>query len=64
VAALCGAIQLQFARLSEAVGAAPTCLLTGGDAGMLLPHLNVPVVHAPALILEGIDRVAREGASE
>lgn len=64
VAALCGAIQSQFVRLSEAVGAVPTCLLTGGDAGMLLPHLGVPAVHAPALILEGIDRVAREGASE
>lgn len=64
VAALCGAIQLQFGRLSEAVGAVPSCLLTGGDAGMLLPHLNVPALHAPALILEGIDRVAKEEASQ
>ena len=61
-AALCGAIQLQFDRLNEAAGVAPACLLTGGDAAMVLPHLSVPAEHVPGLILEGIDRVAREVA--
>lgn len=64
VAALCGAIQLQHARLAEAAGTtAPHCLLTGGDAGVLLPHLAVPTEHVPALVLEGIDCVTKEGVS-
>lgn len=63
VAALCGAIQLQHARLAAVSSKGPTCLLTGGDAERLLPHLTVPAQHVPALVLEGIDRVAREGVS-
>ena len=63
VAALCGAIQPQHARLSEAAGTAPHCLLTGGDAAMLLQHLTVPAELVPALVLEGIDRVTNEGRS-
>lgn len=63
VAALCGAIRQQHARLAKAAGAVPHCLLTGGDAGMLLPHLGVPAQLAPALVLEGMDRVAKEGES-
>jgi type III pantothenate kinase len=64
VAALCGAIQQQYARLAKAAGAVPRCLLTGGDAGMLLSHLTVPAEHVPALVLEGIDCVARESESQ
>jgi type III pantothenate kinase len=60
VAALCGAIQVQHARLAEQSGQIPQCLLTGGDALLLLPHLAMTVEHVPALILEGIDCVARE----
>lgn len=63
VAALCGAIEQQLARLAEAAGEVPLCLLTGGDAGMLLPHLTVPAEHVPALVLEGIDCIARERES-
>jgi type III pantothenate kinase len=63
VAALCGAIQQQHARLAAASGTMPRCLLTGGDAGMLLPHLTVNAEHVPALVLEGIERVAREAVS-
>jgi type III pantothenate kinase len=63
VAALCGAIQQQHARLAEAAKVAPYCLLTGGDAGMVLPHLGIPAEHVPALVLEGIDCVAREGGA-
>lgn len=62
VAALCGAIQQQHARLAEAAGTLPDCFVTGGDAEMLLPYLRVPAEHVPALVLEGIDCVAREGA--
>jgi type III pantothenate kinase len=63
VAALCGAIQLQHARLAETAGLMPHCILTGGDADKLLPHLAMAVEHAPALVLEGIDCVAREGTA-
>jgi len=59
VAALCGAIALQHARLAEVAGMAPRCLLTGGDAGEILPYLGMPGEHVPALGLEGIDGVAR-----
>jgi type III pantothenate kinase len=64
VAALCGAIQQQYARLDEKAGVTPHCLITGGDAEKLLPHLALSVEHAPALVLEGIDRVARESETE
>lgn len=64
VAALCGAIQQQHARLDELAGTAPTCLLTGGDADMVVQHLTVPAERVPALILEGINWVARAGASQ
>ena len=60
VAALCGAIQVQYARLAETASEKPLCLLTGGAAEMVLPHLAQPVEHVPALVLEGIDRVAKE----
>jgi type III pantothenate kinase len=63
VAALCGAIHLQHARLAEASGMTPHCILTGGDAEQVLPHLALSVEYVPALVLEGIDRVAREGKS-
>lgn len=59
VAALCGAIAQQHARLAEVAGATPRCLLTGGDAETVLSHLRVPAEHVPALVLEGIDCVAR-----
>ena len=63
VAALCGAIVQQHARLAEAAGTAPRCLLSGGDAERVLAHLRVPAEHVPALVLEGIDCVARGDVS-
>jgi len=64
VAALCGAIQVQHARLAERSGVMPHCYLTGGDAALLLPHLALSVEYAPTLVLEGIDRVAKEDEAE
>jgi len=61
VAALCGAIQQQHARLAEACHTTPICLLTGGDAESVLLHLSVPAEWVPSLILEGIDCVAKRG---
>lgn len=60
VAALGGAIEAQYKRLAAQGTGAPRCLVTGGDAGWLLPHLAVPAEHIPALMLEGIDCVARK----
>jgi type III pantothenate kinase len=64
VTALCGAIQLQHARLAEIAGCMPRCVLTGGDADRLMPHLTLEVEHAPALVLEGMERVTRENEAE
>ena len=61
VSALCGAIQKQHARLAEIAGVMPHCMLTGGDAAIVLPHLGLAAEMVPALVLEGIDCVAREG---
>lgn len=60
VAALCGAIQQQYARLSEMTGVKAHCLMTGGGVPMLLPHLSLTAEQAPALVLEGIELVSRE----
>lgn len=59
VAALCGAIQRQYAQLAAASVTEPCCLVTGGDAETILPHLAVPGRYIPALVLEGIDCVSR-----
>lgn len=65
VTALCGAIQLQYARLADIAGGVPRCLLTGGDADQLVPHLAALSVElAPALVLEGMERVAQEDEAE
>ncbi len=60
VAALCGAIQQQHARLSEVAGMQAHCLMTGGGASVLLPHLTLSVEQVPALVLEGVDIVSKE----
>jgi type III pantothenate kinase len=64
LAALTGAVQLQHERMASMTGEMPHCILTGGDAEKLLPHLSMDVEHAPALVLEGIDCVAREDTAE
>jgi type III pantothenate kinase len=60
VAALCGAIQQQYARLSEMAGMQAHCLMTGGGVPIVLPHLSLTVEQVPALVLEGIELVSRE----
>jgi type III pantothenate kinase len=60
-AALCGAVQAQYARLAtRCAGRAPRCLVTGGDAARLMPCLRMPAERVPALTLEGMARVSRE----
>ncbi|AAZ96414.1 Putative transcriptional acitvator, Baf [Thiobacillus denitrificans ATCC 25259] len=61
IAALCGAVEGQHVRLAAHEGISPACLITGGGAETLLPHLGVDAEHVPTLVLEGIERVARAG---
>lgn len=60
VAALCGAIRRQYDSLAGQAGVAPRCLLSGGDAEGIRPHLGLPAEIVPALVLEGIERVSAE----
>ncbi|MGV8990296.1 MAG: type III pantothenate kinase [Thiobacillus sp.] len=61
IAALCGAVQQQFVHLTEVAGKPPRVILTGGDAEALLPFLDLQVELVPLLVLEGMERVTREG---
>lgn len=58
VAAVCGAIRRQYDYLAAQAGVAPRCLVSGGDAARIRPYLDVPAEIVPALVLEGIERVA------
>ena len=58
---LCGAIE-RMARFLENTGqAAPRCVLSGGGAAQLAPHLNLEVKVVDNLVLEGLLTIAREG---
>lgn len=63
IAALCGAIQRQYVHLEREAGMPARCFLTGGDAGYVGPHLDFPIEMTPNLVLEGMERVTREGES-
>lgn len=58
--ATAGAITRMFAHVAAGEGA--TCLLSGGAAAALLPVLEVPWRAIDHLVLEGLVRVASEGA--
>lgn len=58
--ATAGAIARMFAHVGATPGA--TCLVTGGAAASLLPVLQVPWRAVEHLVLEGLLRVAAEGA--
>lgn len=49
-----GAIERMYAQLSAEPGA--LCLLTGGAAPSLVPHLKIPFVLVESLILDGLVR--------
>lgn len=63
VAALCGAIVQQYAQLVKQAGAVPHCILTGGAAAVIAPHLPFDVELAPVLVLEGMDLVTRKDSA-
>jgi len=47
-------------RLRAGIQSEPACLVSGGDAALLLPWLEVAHRHVPNLVLRGLARVARE----
>jgi len=58
--ALAGAVQTAWQRLLAADAQSPACILTGGDANWLANQLQIGVIIAPRLILEGLLTMARE----
>lgn len=64
VAALCGVVRQQYDLLAAQAGMTPRCLLSGGDAARLQPHLGLPAEVVPMLVLEGVARVAAEETTE
>ena len=59
VHALLGAIdRVQTGLARESGWHAPLCVLTGGEAGLLAPHLPAGWLHRPHYVLEGLARLA------
>jgi len=61
VLAMAGAISLMHARLSSLSAVRLRCLLTGGDAGVLMPLLQLDAECVPDLVLEGVLLAATVG---
>ncbi|MGL5987040.1 MAG: type III pantothenate kinase [Burkholderiales bacterium] len=60
VQALVGAVSRMAEEMRLLGFATKTCILSGGDAHLLRPHLNMKVVLVDNLVLEGLLRVVRE----
>jgi type III pantothenate kinase len=59
VNALCGAVERIARNLEDAGGRAPACLLSGGAAALIAPHLNLEVKVVDNLVLDGLAVIAR-----
>lgn len=59
VAATAGAIGYQFARLTAECAAA-RCLVSGGAAGIILPHLGGMAEPVDDLVLQGLQRIGEQ----
>ena len=60
VNALCGAVERMARFLEETGQARPACVLSGGGAALIEPHLNLEVRTVDNLVLEGLLSIARE----
>jgi len=58
--ALAGAIERMARFLEETGQASPSCVLSGGGAALIAPHLNLEVKVVDNLVLEGLLAIARE----
>ncbi len=52
--ALASAVQTAYRRLASSEFPRPTCIITGGDAEWLANQLQIGVIIAPRLVLEGL----------
>jgi type III pantothenate kinase len=59
--ASCGAIERMARFLEDAGQAAPLCMISGGGAALLAPHLNLEVKLVDNLVLEGLLAIAEGG---
>ena len=57
--ALCGAVERVARNLEDGGGQAPACVLSGGAAALIAPHLNLEVKVVDNLVLEGLAVIAR-----
>jgi type III pantothenate kinase len=60
--ASCGAIERMARFIEEAGQAAPLCVLSGGGAALLAPHVNLEVKMVDNLVLEGLLTIANTAA--
>lgn len=58
-----GAIDRIIAEQTAALGGDLEVIITGGAAAQILPCLRHTAVHAPDLVLEGVARIAADGAT-
>ena len=64
VNATCGAIERVARFLEESGQAAPLCLLSGGGAALIEPHLNLAIKVVDNLVLEGLLTIAQSGVTQ
>lgn len=58
--ALLGLLEQALSQYRRETGVMPRVLVSGGDAPQLLPYLQQPYEWRPALVLEGLARLAEE----
>ena len=58
IQATAGAIRLQYEALAEY--GVPRCLVSGGAAASVLPHLDMPLSRVENLVLHGLQIIAQE----
>lgn len=58
--ALAAAVEAAYQRLATQGKPSPVCIFTGGDAEWLASQLQIKVIIAPRLVLEGLLVLARE----
>jgi type III pantothenate kinase len=61
--ASCGAIERMAGFLEDAGQTAPLCVISGGGAALLVPHLNLEVKLVDNLVLEGLLAIAGGAAA-
>ena len=64
IAALCGAIERMARFLQENGQEAPKCIVSGGGATFIAPHLNLKVQVVDNLVLEGLLTIAQTALGE